>query len=81
MEYFSNWTILPFDAAAATQFEVLRGISELRKRGTMDLQIAAIALCNNATVLTRNLAHFQGIPALQVEDWLLDYPLDTSPNL
>ena len=51
LEYFSNWTILPFDAAAATQFEALKRVSALRKCGTMDLQIAAIALCHNATIL------------------------------
>jgi tRNA(fMet)-specific endonuclease VapC len=81
IEYFSNWTVLPFDTAAAAQFDALKRIGELRKRGTMDLQIAAIALCHNATVLTRNLAHFQGIPSLRAEDWLLDAPLDNPPTV
>lgn len=74
IEYFAHWTVLPFDATAAAQFDALKSVGELRKRGTMDLQIAAIALCHDATVLTRNLAHFRGIPNLHAEDWLLDDP-------
>lgn len=34
----------------------------------MDLKIAAIAIANNATLLTRNLSDFGQIAALSVED-------------
>ena len=81
IEDFSVWDILPFDEQAATQFESLMTRSELRKIGTMDLQIAAIALCHDATVLTRNLSHFQIIPNLRAEDWLLDDPLEEPPEM
>ena len=37
--------------------------------GGMDLRIAAIALENNATVVTRNVVDFQRIPGLLIEDW------------
>ena len=37
--------------------------------GTMDLKIAAIALANDATLLSRNLSDFEKIPGLKVEDW------------
>ncbi len=34
-----------------------------------DLLIGAIALANDATLLTRNYQHFQRLPGLKIEDW------------
>lgn len=59
--------ILDFDSAAAGIFNQLR-----RKRiriGTMDLRIAAIALANDALLISRNLVDFQKVPGLRIEDW------------
>lgn len=51
VERFRDIPMLDYNAAAAAEFERLR---ETRVRvGTMDLKIAAIALANNATLLTR----------------------------
>lgn len=59
--------ILDFDAAAATEYQRL---SKARLRiGTMDLKIAAIALAHDALLVSRNLADFQRVPGLKVEDW------------
>ena len=59
--------VLDFDEPAAAEFERLRG---LRLRiGTMDLKIAAIALAQSATVLTRSVKDFGLVPGLRVEDW------------
>lgn len=59
--------ILDFDNLAATQFAVLQ--SQRIRIGTMDLKIAAIALANDATLLSRNLKDFCKVPGLKVEDW------------
>jgi tRNA(fMet)-specific endonuclease VapC len=59
--------VLPYASAAADVFEELR--KQRIRVGTMDLRIAAIALANNMTVLTRNLVDFERVPSLTVEDW------------
>ena len=59
--------VLEFDSRAAAEFQRLQ---RLRVRiGTMDLKIAAIALANDATVLTRNVKDFSRVPDLRFEDW------------
>jgi tRNA(fMet)-specific endonuclease VapC len=65
--FFGGVVILDFDEAAAEQLASLR-----RKRlrlGTMDLKIAAIALTQQATLLSRNVTDFQRVAGLRVEDW------------
>jgi tRNA(fMet)-specific endonuclease VapC len=37
--------------------------------GNMDLKIAAIALTNNATLVTRNKSDFGQIVELSIDDW------------
>lgn len=60
-------TILPFDTQAA---DVFHSMARLRRIGTMDLKIAAIAMSHHALLLSRNLVHFQQVPGLRVENWL-----------
>lgn len=66
-------TILPFDFSAAKKYGEIR--SFLEKQGTplphADLQIASIALSMNMALITGNLKHFQRVPKLTVENWLL----------
>ena len=58
--------VLPFDAQAAARYDVLKRQVRI---GPMDLKIAAIALANDATVLTRNVRDFSRVPGLKIEDW------------
>jgi tRNA(fMet)-specific endonuclease VapC len=52
--------LLDFDQAA---IEELKRLQKQRIRiGTMDLKIAAIALAQNATLLSRNLKDFSQVP-------------------
>ncbi|HEX9002346.1 MAG TPA: type II toxin-antitoxin system VapC family toxin [Blastocatellia bacterium] len=69
LDLYCRLQLLEFDEPAGVEFEQLQ---RLRPRiGTMDLKIAAIALANNATVLTRNIQDFVRVPGLGVEDWSL----------
>ncbi len=67
-----NLPVLPFDLEAARQYGEIR--AELERRGSPigdpDVQIAAIALSRNLTVVTGNVRHFSRIPGLKVENWL-----------
>jgi tRNA(fMet)-specific endonuclease VapC len=67
-----RWEVLPWDDAAATQFENLR--TNRIRIGTMDLKIASVALSRSATVLTRNSVDFNQVPGLHVADWLSETP-------
>ena len=71
--FLADWEILPFDEKAAVEFDRLKA-AKIRRVGTMDLKIAAIALCNNAIVLTANTSDFRQVPSLRVDDWLADEP-------
>lgn len=59
--------ILEFDHQAAAEFAKLQ--KQRIRIGTMDLKIAAIALANNAILLSANLGDFSQVPGLKVEDW------------
>lgn len=65
---FCKLQILSFDREAADTFHRLK--STHPRINTMDLKIAAICLAHDATLLTRNVQDFEGIPGLRVENWL-----------
>ena len=65
---------LPFDDEAANLSGQIR--ARLASLGTPigyhDLQIAAIALANNLTLVTHNVREFSRVEGLQIEDWEVD---------
>jgi tRNA(fMet)-specific endonuclease VapC len=71
-QHILNYRRIPlvdFDEAAA---DLAAGLQKSRLRlGTLDIRIAAIALTQNALLLSRNLRDFQRVPDLRVEDWTL----------
>ncbi|MBK8092845.1 MAG: PIN domain-containing protein [Verrucomicrobiaceae bacterium] len=69
IQFFHRWVVLQLDRESLAQFHAFRkqGYGRI---GTQDLKIACIALAHDATVLTRNVADFQQIPGLRVENWL-----------
>lgn len=68
LDVLSQWDVVPFEDRAADQFTDLRG--QRIRIGTMDLKIAAIALANDALLVTGNRRDFAAIPGLRCEDWL-----------
>jgi len=64
---YLNFEVLDFDDAAGREFDRLRALK--LKLGTADLKIAAIALSQDAMLLTRNLRDFSKVPNVRVEDW------------
>lgn len=65
---YAQAQVLPYDEAAAELFDDLR--RRKTRVGTMDLRIAAIAMTNNLTLLTRNTVDFERVPGLAFEDWI-----------
>ena len=64
---YCSMTLLPFDSRAAARFDDLK--RQKIRLGTQDLKIAAIALANDSTLLTRNTTDFEKVPGLRFEDW------------
>lgn len=68
-----NLAVLPFDASAAWRYGEVRAALERRGSpiGDADLRIAAIALSRELTMVTTNVRHFERVPGLRVENWLV----------
>jgi tRNA(fMet)-specific endonuclease VapC len=62
-----RWRILPYTEAAIARVAQLKAL-RLNVR-LMDLRIAAVAMENQAVVVTRNRRDFSRVPGLSVEDW------------
>lgn len=69
-ELLTQVHIIPFDSAAATQFDRLRQQHAYRKIGRTDLLIASMVLAHQAVLVTRNTKHFRQIPGLRVVNWV-----------
>lgn len=73
-ELFAWFISLPFDGQAAQIAGQVRAY--LANRGTpigpYDVQIAAIALVNDLTLVTHNASEFGRVPRLRIEDWESD---------
>jgi tRNA(fMet)-specific endonuclease VapC len=61
--------LLDYTENAIQRFEVLEKMK--LNIGKMDMRIGAIALENNATVVTRNQRDYTRIPNLNIEDWIV----------
>jgi tRNA(fMet)-specific endonuclease VapC len=69
VKHLALFRVIPFDEAAAAEFDRLRQSKGMKKIGRGDLLIAAVTLANRATLVTRNLKDFRRVPGLRVENW------------
>ncbi|NJM48081.1 MAG: type II toxin-antitoxin system VapC family toxin [Alkalinema sp. RU_4_3] len=72
-QLFQRITIVNYDEVADQVYQqIIQANSNLAKRRIEnDIRIAAIALANQATIVTRNYRDFNLVPGLQIEDWSL----------
>ena len=70
-DVFRRIRSLPFDDLAAYHCGEVRAALDRAGRpiGPYDLQIAAIALAHDLTVVTHNTDEFARVPGLKLEDW------------
>ena len=68
---FAQFVSLSFNEKVAQIFGQIR--TDLTRRGMVigpyDLQIAAIALANDVTLVTHNIREFSRVAELKIEDW------------
>ena len=72
-DFVSCLTVLPWNREAAESYGKLRAFLEQKGTpiGNMDLMIAAHALSHNRIIVTNNTRHFDKIPQLPVENWVI----------
>ena len=65
--------VLAFDEGAARRFgELKAGLEGVgTPLGDLDLQIASIALQHGCQLVTHNRRHFERVPGLMTDDWLV----------
>lgn len=69
-QHLGRLELVPFDETAGNEFDKLLQNKKLKKIGRADLLIASIALAHDATLVSRNLKHFQQVPGLKIENWV-----------
>lgn len=72
--FIAPLSIADFTAESAKQAALIR--HQLQQKGTpigaYDIQIAAIALSENMTLLTNNIREFERVQGLKLENWVID---------
>jgi len=70
-QFLATVEILPFDSGVGRRAAEIRHALERRGEGIgpLDTLIAATALANNATLVTRNMREFGQVQGLKLVDW------------
>ncbi|MDJ0708276.1 MAG: type II toxin-antitoxin system VapC family toxin [Leptolyngbyaceae cyanobacterium MO_188.B28] len=67
LEFLRDFMVLGYDSQAEAQFQSL--LTQKIRIGAQDLKIAAIALSQEATLVTRNRQDFERVRGLTFEEW------------
>lgn len=67
LDFYCAANVLRYDEAAGAWDRTLA--RTYRRLGTKDRRIAAIALTNRCTLITRNTIHFRAVSGLALVDW------------
>lgn len=67
LQFLQSFKVLGYGHQAEAYFQSF--LSQKLRIGTQDLKIAAIAISQDATLLTRNRQDFDRVPGLMLEDW------------
>ena len=68
-DFIGKYQVVLITEAVADRFEQLRVMKKLNKMDRGDRLQAAIALANDATLVTRNTKDYANVPNLKVENW------------
>jgi tRNA(fMet)-specific endonuclease VapC len=68
-EALKDVEVVHITKTATDQFDALRAIKKLKKMDRGDQLQAAIALANDATLVTRNAKDYANVPNLKLDNW------------
>jgi tRNA(fMet)-specific endonuclease VapC len=70
-QFIQQMPVLNYEQAASDRYQEIVKANPLlaKRRLEKDMRIAAIALANEATIVTRNKRDFEQVPKLTIEDW------------
>ena len=75
-DFCSRLEVLPYGAKAAQHYGAIRAALEKigQAIGVNDLHIAGHARSEGLVLVTNNVAEFERVPALELENWVADCP-------
>jgi tRNA(fMet)-specific endonuclease VapC len=70
-QFIQQIPVLNYEQSASVRYQQIITANPIlaKRRLEKDMRIAAIALANEATIVTRNKRDFEQVPNLTIEDW------------